>query len=426
MSGVGVLGFAVGGVIVAGALGKLLALDPAVASARNERIRHLTHERRDRRTALEAAERCAANEQERLAQSFITWRVSAAEAAGALGRAGLPRDPGLVPPGGPGTGPAAAAWCRDVPPIIEDANRRAREALVGQAVQAIVYATGPTFSAADVLGPVPKNDGPHPSLMSEADATATLTRMLKTIDLRAAVADRAAVDVAAREVLTRRDPSARLAQVRMLIQQANDRADARHTDAVVAAQLLDAIEPYRSQHVAAPDELRIARAGLTRVISGAATLDDGLLDLIERLRSQVETRASAAAVADELAEVLDEIGYTVKTDTSVGEAVAGMLQVSKPDDPNHFVRMRVDAEQKRLMARVYRTGDQSPADDTEAEASWCGDLDRAIARLAASGVALTPVLLTAPGSAPTASASVSSSGESSSNAAKVRYRKLER
>jgi hypothetical protein len=116
----------------------------------------------------------------------------------------------------------------------------------------------------------------------------------------------------------------------------------------------------------------------------------------------MEARATVLSVTDAVADVLTELGYEVGPDFSVGEAAAGRLEVARPGEPGHLVRLRVDEARKLLTAQVYRTaGDADPAADTAATAAWCGALDAAIARLAGAGVVLTPQLRTEPGRRPT-------------------------
>jgi len=409
VSGVSIVGVVANGVRLTEGLGHLLALDPAEAAGRNERIRRLTEERRSRRAALEAAEAHAVDERERLAQLFIRARVDAAGAAAALAAAGLPPEPGLEPPG---PGGDVQRWCREVPEIVRAAHARAGAAIAEHAVRRLVATLagtsfGPPVTAADLLGadrPDPTS-GPTPD--PESDSAAVLARMLSTLDARASAADRELVEAAAAEAAARRaDRAAYLVQLRLRIQEANDRVSRRHDDAVVAAQLLDAIEPYRPEHGLDPDDLRTARSALAEVVAGRRELDDALLDQVARLRERVEARASTEAVTDALADVLGELGYLVGPDFSVGEAVAGGLEVSHPGQPDHLVRIRVDAEEQRLVAMVYRAGAgaQSPDDtaaDAAAEAAWCQDLDRALAQLANSGFELRPLVLTEPGSRPT-------------------------
>lgn len=401
MSSISIVRFGVEGVRLATGLGELLALDPAEAAGRNARIRHLTEERRSRRAGLEAAEARAVDERERLAQMFVRARVDAAGAAAALAAAGLPPDPGLEPPV---PGPAVAQWCEAVPALVRAVHARAGAAIAAQAVHRLAallpgHAAGPLVTAANLLQP----DGPGPAPGPGSDAAAVLARMLATLDARADASDRDLVEAAAEAAARRTDRAAHLVELRLRIQEANDRVDRRHDDAVTAAQLLDAMEPYRPDHGLDPDRLDGARAALAEVVAGRRELDDALLDLVAQLREQVEARASAATVTDAVADVLGELGYLVGPDFSVGEAIESMLEVSHPAQPEHLIRMRVDAEQRQLVAMVYRAGaDAVDAEaDAAAEAAWCGDLDRAVTQLAGSGLEFTPAVLTAPGSRPT-------------------------
>lgn len=415
MSGVSIVGFAANGVRLAHGLGELLALDPAEAAARNERIRRLTEERRNRRAALEAAEAQAANERERLAQAFIRARVDAAGAAAALAAAGLPPEPGLEPPG---PGGDVERWCREVPAVISAAHARAGEAIAGHAVRRLAAAlsgaaSGSLVTAADLFGPGRPDPGPEPT----SDSAAVLARMLATLDARVSATDRELVEAAAAQAAARHaDRAAHLVQLRLCIQDANDQVRRRHDDAVTAAQLLDAIEPYRPEHGLDPDHLHAARVALAEVVAGRRELDDTLLDQVARLREQVEERATRVTVTDALADVLGELGYLVGPDFSVGEAIEGGLEVSHPGQPDHLVRIRVDATKQQLTAVVFRarTGAEPAADsaaDTAAEVAWCGDLDRALAQLASSGFELSPIVLTEPGSRPTPAIEVSAVNE---------------
>ncbi|GIF73914.1 hypothetical protein [Asanoa siamensis] len=408
MSGSSIVGFAVGGARLASGLGQVLALDPAEAAARNARIRLLTEQRRDRRAALEAALACAADERERQAQRLITARVDAATAAAALASAGLPPDPALeAPPAGPaaeawclGLRPAAEAWCLGLTAAVAAALDRARAATVqvaGAHLAAALSALddGRVVAAAEVVGPA----GPAPT----RGALAAVTRMLASLDPRAGQADRGLVEAAAGAAAGRADNAGQLTELRLRIQTANENVARRRDDAVVAAQLLDAVEPYPGGGGLDPRRLAHVRQALAEVVAGRRALDDEVLDEVARLREQTEAVASAATVADAVADALGDLGYLVGPDFSVGTAAAGMLEVSHPAQPDHLVRMRVDADRRQLVALVYRqgAGEEAAKADAEAEAAWCGDLDRAIRQLSESGLVLTPVLLRAPGSRPT-------------------------
>jgi hypothetical protein len=422
MSGVSIIGFAVGGAHLAAGLGVLLSLDPAEAAARNDRIRRLTGERRSRRAALECAITQAANDRERLAQSFVTAKVDAAGANAVLSMAGLPPDPGLTPPA---HASEVDRWCASIPQVIAAARRRAQDSTVEHAMIRLAAAlsearAGQAVSAADILGP----DVPGPAPKPLPDQTTVLARMLATLDARAGAADRAAIDAAAQAAALRPDP-AYLVQLRQSIQEVNDRLERRRDDAITAAQLLDAMSPYRPEHGLDPDRLDRVRLALSDVVAGRRELDDPLLDQVSVLREQVEALASTATVTDALADVLTEFGYLVGPDFSVGEAAEGMLEISRPGDSDHLVRMRVDAETRNLVAMVYRAAPdgQAAEADTAAEAAWCADLDRALARLASSGLALTPVLLTAPGSKPTPVIATSTDADQARETTKYRTNK---
>ncbi|WBB80617.1 hypothetical protein O7606_04290 [Micromonospora sp. WMMD882] len=399
MSGISIIGFAVGGAQLATGLGTLLALDPAEAAARNERIRCLTQQRRSRREALEAALAQAADERERLAQTFVRARVDAAGAAAALTAAGLPPEPGLTPPV---DAPAVADWCGTVPGLVAAAHRRAATALADQTARRLSallaeVSGGPLVDAAEVLAPAPVGPTPTPA----PELGAVVARMLSTLDPRADGTDRAGVEAVAATLARRSDRAAHLVELRLRVQEANDRAARRYDDAVTAAQVLDAMTPYRPGHGLDPDRLDAVRAALAEVAAFRRDLDDGLLDQVAGLRAQVESRASAASLTDAVADVLGELGYLVGPDFSVGEAAEGRLEISHPGRPDHLVRMRVDGDDRQLVAMMYRAdGPGDAGADTSAEAAWCGDLDRAVGRLADAGLAFTPIVLTDPGARP--------------------------
>jgi hypothetical protein len=223
--------------------------------------------------------------------------------------------------------------------------------------------------------------------------------MLATLDPRAGAEDRAAVQAAAAAAAGRRERSAQLAQLRLAIQRVNDTVRRRHDDAVVAAELLDAIAAYRPEHLpggagadAPGARLARIRSALADVVAAGRDLDDGLLDEVEAVREAVETKAAAAAVTDAVADALADLGYRVGPDFTVGTATAGMLQVSHPMRPAHLVRVRVDGAQHLLTAVVFRSdaGAADAAEDAAAESAWCEDLDLALRRLSGDGLSLDP------------------------------------
>jgi len=386
MSSVTIMSVGVEAAALASGLGRLLALDPAEAAARNRRICELAAARRANQRAMDAAR----EESERLARRVIAARVRAAGAAAALKAAGLSADPALTAPTGRQTSPAVQSWCGAVDTAIESALARASSAraaaIARQVAQAVPGAVrGKLVAAADALA---AQEGPPDKPATED----RLVRIIGALDAGATAAESAVVHRAAQAIeWTGGGAETGLLQVRLAVQRANDAAARRRDDAIVAAQLLDAIEPYRPSHGLAPDRLESARRRLAEVVAGAAVLDEALLDDVEALRAAVEAAASADAVTSAFTDVLRELGYEAEPSFSVGTAEAGLLTLTHPDHPDHLVRMRMDHKTGTVASRLYRGAGAGADADEEAETQWCDHLSQAIDRLGGSGFTITPI-----------------------------------
>ncbi|MFF0151925.1 hypothetical protein [Micromonospora sp. NPDC005203] len=100
--------------------------------------------------------------------------------------------------------------------------------------------------------------------------------------------------------------------------------------------------------------------------------------------------------------MLTEMGYSVGTEFSVGQPGTGRLAVSRPDDADHLVRLKVDARARRMQSMVYRTGPgENPHADAAAEHRWCADLEQALASLREAGLPCAHTELRHPGAEPT-------------------------
>ena len=230
---------------------------------------------------------------------------------------------------------------------------------------------------------------------------------LGTLDARAAPDQVEAVQTAVRACLEQTDPAAaelRLADVRVRIRNVNRetaaraRADAegRDKDAVTARDLLQRLSTGRSTIETG------LRNRLREVSLGDARLDDGL-------REQAETAIRDAEVgfADTvLRETLEQLGYEVAEgfDTLFSEGGTAFFQ--RPSWGEHHVRIRVDAERKRLNMHVVRYGGQEEASteqalrDTEMEERWCSEVPRLVQELSVQGMVVDLKRKLAPGSVP--------------------------
>ncbi|MEU0546254.1 hypothetical protein [Micromonospora sp. NPDC005979] len=390
------------GIRATAALGELLQVSPAEAAARNARIRAHTTARRQAVAAQESQRDQAVHAWELRLERRAAARVDAAYAASALAQQGLPAEPALAQPAVSAPESVWDAWCDDVGRVLEGVFRRVSAARAATAARSLADLL-PPVSAAALRTAADEIGQPEPLPGGGSDPSAAVVRILAGLDAMATAEGRARAEAAAADVWRRPDERRpRLRQVQLRVQEANKLARVRRADAVVAAELLDAMEPYAAQQDLDTGALHRARTGLVDVVSGRAELNDQLLNEVEQLRSEMEERALAIAVQDAVADALTELGYSVGTEFSVGQPSTGRLAVSRPDDADHLVRMKVDARARRIQSMVYRTGPgENPHADAAAEHRWCADLEQALNTLREAGLPCAHTELRPPGAEPT-------------------------
>jgi hypothetical protein len=273
------------------------------------------------------------------------------------------------------------AWVARVDGELAEAERSLADAIATAAAGRVFAAVpGSLRAEAPLPGPPADRAASAPHGVLEADLTRVLTRLLPD----AADEDRRSVTEAAEQVVTAPTPSeaeGRLTEVRIRVQQANERTRQRRADRAAAARFLREL----AGHPAAEPVLAALRA----VAEAARPFDEELraeaVRLVEDVRRQAEHRYVAEAVRAAFAELGYEVGEGFETLTARdGEAV-----LTRGDWPQHAVKVRVDDARQVRMA-LLRTepadGDEQRRLDVEREEQWCASFEKARERLMRAGI----------------------------------------
>jgi 8-oxo-dGTP pyrophosphatase MutT (NUDIX family) len=244
-------------------------------------------------------------------------------------------------------------------------------------------AAGRIFAAApETLHVVPGDDRPataQPSALARTMAR-VLTRLLPdtTDDDRRAVTDAAEQAAGAS---THTEAESRLTEVRIRIQEANDRARRRRDDRAAAARFLRELETHP-----AAGEVRLR---LGEVAEGTHPFGEDLRAEAVRLVEVIQQLAEHRYVATTLREAFEELGYEVSDGFETLTARDGEAVLTRGDWAQHAVKVRIDDARQVRMA-LLRTepaeGDEQRRLDVEREEQWCASFDAARERLATAGI----------------------------------------
>ncbi|GAA4608374.1 hypothetical protein GCM10023195_32750 [Actinoallomurus liliacearum] len=245
-------------------------------------------------------------------------------------------------------------------------------------------ATGRIFeAAARSLRATPENSRSAPA-PRPATSPDELTRLLRRLVPDAADADRRAVTEAAEQAAhapTASETEGRLTEVRIRIQDANERARERRDGRAAALRFLRELEG----HPAADS----VRPRLGEVADGARAFDQGLRAEAARLVEEAQRQAEQRYVAEVLRAAFGELGYEVDEGFETLTAQDGEAVLTRGDWPQHAVKVRVDGRRQVRMA-LLRTepaeSDEQRRLDVEREEQWCASFDAARERLTEAGV----------------------------------------
>lgn len=273
-------------------------------------------------------------------------------------------------------------WCADT-----DRGLAAAEHTLADGIAAAT--TGRIFGVAGSPAAAPESPTAGPA--EERAVTAqppplavTISRVLSRLLPDTTDDDRRAVTEAAEQAgtaPTQAEAESRLTEVRIRIQEANERARGRRDDRAAAARFLREL----AAHPPAADACRRLRD----VADGTRPFDEGLRAEAVRLTADVQRQAEQHYVAAALREAFEELGYEVGEGFETLTARDGEAMLTRGDWTEHAVKVRVDdARQVRLA--LLRTepaeGDEQRRLDVEREEQWCASFDAARERLAEAGI----------------------------------------
>lgn len=274
-----------------------------------------------------------------------------------------------------------AAWVARVDTELAAAETSLAEA-IATAAAGRVFAAVPESLRAEAPLPAPDDDraagAPHGVLAD--DLTRVLTRLLPDTadeDLRSVT--EAAEQVVAAPTLS--EAEGRLTEVRIRVQEANERTRARRADRTAAARFL--------RELAGHPPAEPLRAALREVAEADRPFDEELRAEAVRLAEEVRRQSEHGYVLDALRTAFGELGYEVGEGFETLTAHDGEAVLTRGDWPQHAVKVRVDDARQVRMA-LLRT---EPADDdeqrrldVEREEQWCASFEEARERLAEAGV----------------------------------------
>jgi hypothetical protein len=259
------------------------------------------------------------------------------------------------------------AWCAETDSRLTAAEE-SLAATIASAATGRIFADAPELKAT-----IP--DEPSP-------LAATLSRVLARLLPDTTEDDRRAVTEAAEAAAAsaQGEAESRLTEVRLRIQQANERARKRRDDRSAAARFLRELQAHPAADV---------RARLEEVAADARPFDEDLRAEAVRLVEDLQRRAEHQYVADTLRTAFEDLGYEVDEGFETLTAEDGELVLTRGDWTQHAIKMRVDDARQVRMA-LLRTEPAESDDqrrlDVEREEQWCASFDAARERLAEAGI----------------------------------------
>jgi 8-oxo-dGTP pyrophosphatase MutT (NUDIX family) len=274
-------------------------------------------------------------------------------------------------------------WCAEADTALAAAEQSLATAIASATTGRIFATPGSLQATPESLRATP--DTTTASLPSVPSALATtmarvLARLLPdtTDEDRRSVTD-AAEQAAAAE--TQGEAESRLTEVRIRIQEANERARRRRDDRAAAARFLRELKT----HLAAGDVC----ARLGEVAAGSRPFDDELRAEAGRLVDDLQRQAEHQYVAARLREAFEELGYEIGEGFETLTAQEGEAVLTRGDWAQHAVKVRVDDARQVRMALLRTEAAESDDQrrlDVEREEQWCASFEAARERLADAGI----------------------------------------
>lgn len=274
-----------------------------------------------------------------------------------------------------------AAWVSRVDAELTGAETTLADAIATAATGRVFAAVPQSLRAeAPVPGPDDGRAAGAPHGVVAADLTRVLTRLLPDT----ADADRRSVTEAAEQLVaapTLSEAEGRLTEVRIRVQQANERTRERRADRTAAARF--------RRELAGHPAAEPVRAALREVAEADRPFDEELRAEAVRLAEEVRRETEHRYVAEALRAAFGELGYEIGEGFETLTARDGEAVLTRGDWPQHAVKVRVDDARQVRMA-LLRTepaeGDEQRRLDVEREEQWCASFEEARERLAEAGI----------------------------------------
>jgi hypothetical protein len=274
------------------------------------------------------------------------------------------------------------AWCKET----DSALAQAEESLATAIASA---ATGRIFAAPERAkeAPAPAASPPPSEQVEQAERSElsdTMARVLARLLPDTSDDDRRRVTEAAELAASAATPGeaeGHLTEVRIRIQQANERARTRRDDRAAAARFLLELRHH--------PEAAGVRARLGEVADGARIFDDALRADAVRLVAELQHQAEHEYVKRTLREAFEDLGYELGEGFETLTAQEGEAVLTRGDWAQHAVKVRVDDARQVRMA-LLRTEPAESDDqrrlDVEREEQWCASFEAARERLERAGI----------------------------------------
>ena len=418
MSGEGAVGYGVGAVVGGAVLlggaavvggvwlaGKGIQLGALVAARSVEALGSgLVHvgERAERSRAVWEADHAALLEWEEAAREVIAVNSRLDVVRRAAGSTPVPGLPGPLAPCAE-TPSQMRAWCES----IERAIAKVEAELVSRSSVAVLAVLR---QSVDRKRPVTVKEAFEryeqamaaqvvSSRTPPTEALAAVTRIVDRLPVDADPADRADVLAAAAQVAVPRpdvDHHILLDELRLRVQRAERRAQARRADAVAAATTLQALP----EGLDGPDsEIVAVRADLTEVVAGRRAFDPDLRERAGRATERVRTDLERDYVRRSVTSTLADLGYQVDEGFATVSGSPDRMRLVRSEWDGHAVQVVVlDDEVRAAVVRLEdRSGVDARREDVEREQQWCGDLEKLQGAMTQAGVRVVPRKLVPPG-----------------------------